>query len=134
MPPRVLIADDDREMLDMVSREAERFGADVVRATSGDELLQAIAEAGPFDVVVTDIAMPWMTGLQVMHSARAAGLRCPVVIMTGLRDPNIPAHVASLGSRAALIYKPFSIEQLYTALRTCLGETGAATQAHSGTT
>ncbi len=103
-----------------------KFGADVVAVESGGELLETIANGGPFDVIVTDISMPWMTGLQVMQSARTAGLPIPVVVMTALRDPTLPAQVRSLGGRAELLLKPFSIEELYTALRSCLAEPSAA--------
>lgn len=89
-------------------------------AATGGELLETIANAGPFDAIVTDISMPWMSGLQVMQSARTAGLPVPVVVMTGLRDSDLPERVAALGARAVLLYKPFSIGALFGALRTCL--------------
>ncbi|MCW5802861.1 MAG: response regulator [Deltaproteobacteria bacterium] len=107
-------------MLSLVSQALRHFGADVVAVAAGGELLEAIANAGPFDVIVTDIAMPWMTGLQVMHSARAAGLPVPVVVMTALRDPTLPEQVTSLGAHAELLHKPFSIDELFAALRRCL--------------
>jgi CheY-like chemotaxis protein len=118
--PRALVADDDVEMLNLVTKALQQFGADIVAVMSGGELLEKVANEGPFDVIVTDISMPWMTGLQVMHSARAAGLPVPVVVMTALRDPTIPEQVASLGARAELLQKPFSIGELYGALRRCL--------------
>ena len=121
---RALVADDDPDMLSMVTKALRRYGADVVSATTGGELLELVANEGPFDVIVTDIAMPWMTGLHVMHSARAAGLPVPVVVMTALRDPTLPAQVSSLGARAELLPKPFSIDELYQALRRCLAEPG----------
>ena len=123
---RSLVADDDPQMVSMVSIAQRKFGADVVAVESGGELLETIANGGPFDVIVTDISMPWMTGLQVMQSARTAGLPIPVVVMTALRDPTLPAQVRSLGGRAELLLKPFSIEELYTALRSCLAEPSAA--------
>lgn len=119
---RAIVADDDTEMLSLVSKALRRFGADVVKVTTGGELLEKIANAGPFDVIVTDIAMPWMTGLQVMQSARTAGLPVPVVVMTGLRDPTLPEQVNSLGARAELLHKPFSIDDLFAALRRCLAD------------
>ena len=121
---RALIADDDPEMLTMVTKALRQFGADVVDARSGAELLELIANDGAFDVIVTDISMPWMTGMQVMQSARTAGLPVPVVVITALRDPTVPAQVASLGARAELLHKPFSIDELYGALRRCLAEPG----------
>lgn len=118
MTLRALIADDDPEMLEMVATIVNReLGADVTRAATGHELLDAIADGGHFDVIVTDISMPWMTGLQVMHSARTAGLPVPVVVMTALRDPEIALQVESLGDRARLLRKPFSYEDLMRALR-----------------
>ncbi|HVK88421.1 MAG TPA: response regulator [Kofleriaceae bacterium] len=125
---RALVADDDADMLSVVSKALVQFGADVVAATSGGALLEKIANDGDFDVIVTDISMPWMTGLQVMHSARAAGLRVPIIVMTALRDPTIPEQVASLGVRAELLHKPFSIDELHAALRHCLADAGDETQ------
>jgi CheY-like chemotaxis protein len=98
---RILIADDDPEMLELVSNIAtKQLRAEVTRAATGHELLQAIAH-GDFDLIITDISMPWMTGLQVMHSARTAGL---------------PVPVHSLGERARLIRKPFSLQELMAAV------------------
>lgn len=120
---RALVADDDAELLSLVTKALRLFGADVVAVTSGGELLEKVAHDGPFDVIVTDISMPWMTGLHVMHSARAAGLPVPVVVMTALRDPTLPEQVSSLGAHAELLQKPFSIDELYAALRRSLAET-----------
>jgi two-component system response regulator TctD len=126
---RALVADDDPEMVSIVSMALRKFGAEVVGVDSGGELLEAIANGGPFDVIVTDVSMPWMTGLQVMHAARAAGLPVPVVVMTALRDPTLPAQVSSLGGRAELLHKPFSIDDLYGAIRGCLAQPADAKSA-----
>jgi CheY-like chemotaxis protein len=117
---RALVADDDAELLSLVTRALRQFGADVVAVTAGGELLEKIAHEGPFDVIVTDITMPWMSGLQVMHSARTAGSPVPVVVMTASRDPSLPAQVKSLGARAELLHKPFSTDELFAALRRCM--------------
>jgi CheY-like chemotaxis protein len=118
---RALVADDDPDLLEMVSNAVARLGIEVVSARSGGELLDKLAHRGPFDVVVTDVAMPWMSGLHVMHSARAAGSSCPVVVMTGHRDAKTTAQVTSLGDHVVLIHKPFSSLELDAALRECLG-------------
>jgi FixJ family two-component response regulator len=60
--------------------------------------------------------MPWMTGLQVMHSARTAGLPVPVVVMTGMTQAEVAGQVHSLGERARLIRKPFSLQELMAAV------------------
>ena len=113
---RVLVADDDPEMLEMVAGIAKReLGADVERATSGHELLEMLAD-GHWDLIITDISMPWMTGMQVMHSVRTAGLPVPVVVMTALQGAEIADQVDALGTRARLIRKPFSFEELLAAV------------------
>ncbi|HSD87982.1 MAG TPA: response regulator [Kofleriaceae bacterium] len=117
---RVLVADDDREMLDMVSRVLSRLGLDVIPATSGGDLLEKIANQGPFDLVVTDVSMPWMSGLQVMHSARSAGQLCPVIVMTGLRDQRTADEVRSLGVEVRRLNKPFSVDELESMVRASL--------------
>lgn len=118
---RALIADDDPEFLDLIAGALEQVCGDVVCAASGSELLAELADGAPFDVVITDVSMPGMTGLQAMHAARTAGLPCPVVIMTALRDRKTTAQVVALGGRVALLYKPFSISALRVALGACLG-------------
>src|SRR5262245_23440872 len=77
-PRRILVADDDPDMLDTVAEAIAADGSEVVRAASGGELIQRLAEEGPFDLIVTDISMPWMSGIQVTQTARTAGLNTPV--------------------------------------------------------
>jgi len=112
---RVLVADDDPQLLDAVSDAFTKLDANVVRASSGADLIEQLATAGPFDLVVTDISMPWMSGLQAIRSTRAAGLSTSVIIMTALADPRIPAQVKALGAHALLLRKPFELSELESA-------------------
>src|SRR6185295_18123869 len=116
----VLVADDDPQLLEAVAEALMRMGADVVRAGSGAHLIEQLASAGPFDLVVTDISMPWMSGLQAIRSTRAAGLATSVIVMTALSDPRIPAQVKSLGENAVLLRKPFELSELEAAFSTLL--------------
>lgn len=109
---RILVADDDPDLLEAVAEALERQGADVVRAENGAELIERMADEGPFALVITDIAMPWMGGLQAMHSARTAGLGTPIVVMTALSDERIPAQVKALGQDVVLLRKPFELGAL----------------------
>jgi CheY-like chemotaxis protein len=117
---RVLVADDDLQLLDAVSEAFTQLGADVVGAASGADLIEQLATAGPFDLVVTDISMPWMSGLQAIRSTRAAGLSTSVIVMTALSDPRIPAQVKALGANAVLLRKPFELSELEAAASTLL--------------
>lgn len=119
--PRIVVADDDPALLGAVARALTLWGAEVSTAVSGADLIAQLADHGPFDLVVTDISMPWMSGVQAMHAARYAGLATPVVVMTGLRDERIDAQVASLGRRVVLLRKPFELDALEAAVASLLG-------------
>jgi CheY-like chemotaxis protein len=111
---RILVADDDVALLDVISEVLEQRGAQVMRARSGAELIESIGEQGPFDLVITDVSMPWMSGLQAMHSARTAGMSTPVIVITALNDEQLAAQVQLLGHDAVLLRKPFTIDTLWT--------------------
>ncbi len=109
---RVLVADDDRDMRDAVAGVLQALGADVIRASSGGELIERMADEGPFDLLVTDISMPWMSGLQAVHAVRSAGLATPIIVMTAMKDERIPSQVEALGKNAVLLRKPFELDEL----------------------
>ncbi len=109
----------------MISRVLDQLGLEVITASSGADLLENVAERGPFDLVVTDVAMPWMSGLQVMHSARSAGMRCPVIVITALRDSRTADQVDTLGAEVRRLNKPFSVGELEEAVRASLGWPGS---------
>lgn len=111
MQSNVLVADDDAPTLGLVAQVLRPYGT-ITLADNGDELLQAIAET-TFDLIVTDIQMPWMTGLHVACSVRAAGLDVPVIVMTALPIP--AATVDVLGPDTVLLRKPFRIDELIAA-------------------
>jgi two-component system cell cycle response regulator CtrA len=84
---------------------------EIHEATNGVELVQLLIENDPFDLVVTDVLMPWMEGLQVLRSARVAEVMTPVLVISGLTRPDLRATVDRLGN-AALLPKPFGIGDL----------------------
>lgn len=113
---RILVADDDPDLLRSVAAALERLGAEVVRARNGGELIERLADQGPFTLVVADVSMPWMSGLQVLYSARTAGLGIPVVVMTALKDERLVEQVQALGRNAVLLRKPFELDELESAV------------------
>lgn len=123
MPLRVLVAEDDPAMLETVAAAVGATGADVTTAASGAELVQLLAEEGPFDLVVTDVAMPWMSGIQVSLAARNAGLQMPIIVMTAMRDEKVARQVATLGHSAILLHKPFGLGELESAMQRVLART-----------
>lgn len=119
--PRVLVADDDLEMLDIAAGIAEEHGAKVVRATNGADLIQYLAGASQFDLLITDVSMPWMSGVQAARAARNAGMQTPVIVMTALNEQRVAREVAGLGGATLFLRKPFDLDQLHSAISSLLG-------------
>jgi CheY-like chemotaxis protein len=113
---RVIVADDDPDLRTAIVEAMRQRGADVLVASSGAELVQRLASGGRVDLLISDIAMPWMTGLQAMEAARAAGFALPAIFMTALRDDTLAERVRALGGRAVLLRKPFALADLEAAV------------------
>jgi CheY-like chemotaxis protein len=103
----VLVIDDDHDVLDLVSAILEREGYSVELAATEDEVLERLTGGGRFDLIVTDVWMPWMSGLQVAHFAEIAGHTTPVLFMSGFADPSLEQRVQIFGEHARLLRKPF---------------------------
>jgi two-component system response regulator MprA len=109
---RVLVADDDPAMLAAVGAALVGLDYDVTTVDSGAGLIDRLATDGPFDLIITDISMPWMDGLKTLRSIRTAGVTTPVVVMTALTDQQIPGYVRGLGPNVVLLRKPFELDDL----------------------
>jgi two-component system, OmpR family, response regulator MprA len=112
---QVLLVDDDRALREAVGRALRLEGFDVVLATDGPEALE-LAVVNPPDIVVLDVAMPTMSGIEVCRRMRANGARTSVLMLTakdGIRD-----RVAGLDAGADdYLVKPFSLDELLARVR-----------------
>ena len=80
--PTVLLIEDDDDNRELMAEVLESAGYAVVSAADGAEGLRRLAEH-PVDVVVTDVGMPGMGGLEVARAAKKIAPRVPVVVVTG---------------------------------------------------
>jgi DNA-binding NtrC family response regulator len=85
MPCRVIIADDDEDVLSLLEEILDNAGYDVTAVADGAALLHAFANHC-FDVVVTDMRMPHADGLAVLDGVRHLRPGTPVIVMTGYSD------------------------------------------------
>jgi len=102
---RILVIDDEPQVLQQVQDFLFRKGHRAVTARSGDEALRALLD-GEFDAVLTDVRMPGMDGVTVMHEIKKLRPKLPVVMMSGHSDVNADEMIAE--GAAAWINKPFS--------------------------
>lgn len=109
-PGRVLLVDDDPELRRAIARTLERGGFAVVTAEDGERAAGLLAEES-FDVVLTDVAMPRMGGIELLRVARERDLEIPVLLMTGAPDVNSAIEAVRHGA-CEYIIKPFESTRL----------------------
>lgn len=120
---RVLIADDEPQIREVIRDVLRNRGADVVVCESGGEAIEALEAGGaPFVLVVSDIKMPDRNGYEVFSAAREAHPDLPVILMTGFGyDPHHSIVRASQEGLQAVLFKPFQVEKLVEEVHKALG-------------
>ncbi len=103
---RVLVVDDEPELLRAVARILRAAGFDVATAGNGMDALERLAEQ-PFDVMLVDLVMPGMTGLDVLKKAKAFHGSLEVITMTAFADVDTAVAAVKAGAYDFLT-KPFS--------------------------
>lgn len=107
---RVLVADDDEAIQRIFGRVLQNAGYDVETASTGVEALKHI-ESGPIDVLIADIAMPELSGLELLRRVRQVAPSLPVILVTGA--PAIESAMEAIEySVFRYITKPVEREQL----------------------
>ena len=108
----VLVVDDDPDVCDLVRYKLEQSGFDVRRASDGDQALREVDAEVP-DLVLLDIMMPGMSGLEVLERWRANGAteKLPIIMLTAKAQENDVERGFELGADDYVI-KPFSPREL----------------------
>src|SRR5919109_1554104 len=104
---RVLLIDDERRILDFVSRALRSEHLDVDTASDGAVGLE-MALTGRYDVVVLDLLMPGMDGASVLRSIMQRRDHQPIIVLSALSDPGSKVDCLDLGADDYLT-KPFSL-------------------------
>ncbi len=82
-PMRVLVVDDEANIVDLVRMSLRFHGFDVVTAASGRDAIAAVTETAP-DLVVLDVLLPDTDGFEVCRRLRDAGIETPVIFLTAV--------------------------------------------------
>ncbi len=110
--PRILVADDEQKICELLARLLTREGYEVSTANDGDSALKQIVHRRP-DLLLTDLKMPGMDGLELIQRARSIHRDLPVVLITGYAS--METAVAALREGVDdYITKPFSVHELKT--------------------
>ncbi|MFJ5557470.1 response regulator transcription factor [Streptomyces sp. NPDC093250] len=127
MPHTVLLAEDDRAIRNALERALTLEGYRVTAVADGVEALAQAHRRRP-DVLVLDVMMPGIDGLQVCRVLRAEGDRTPVLMLTALVET--ADRIAGLDAGADdYVVKPFDVEEVFARLRALLRRAAPATPA-----
>ncbi len=116
--PRVLLVDDEKLVREALAAELVAHGWRVEQAADAREALRRLEAATPFDLLVTDLAMPGSNGLELLRQARQRVPGLPGVLLTGLVGDGAAAHAALTEAVRdgpfVLMRKPFDVRELVT--------------------
>jgi DNA-binding response OmpR family regulator len=119
--PLVLVADDDEDILLLVTTRLRRDGFEIISARSGDEALALVRERRPA-LAVLDIGMPGLDGVQVLEQIRADdGLRTMLVVLLTAKAQESDVRRGFEAGADAYVKKPFSPADLSARVRELLG-------------
>jgi DNA-binding response OmpR family regulator len=111
LPKRILVVDDEEIIRDVIASKIQKsLGYDVIQAGNGVEALKAVEEMMP-DLIITDIKMPVMSGIELLGEIRRRRISSPVLILTGYGTMEDAISAIRLGAKS-FIKKPFDINQV----------------------
>ena len=120
-PKKVLVADDEPDILDVVHFRLVKKGYEVITAVDGKEALEKVAQHKP-DLVILDNRMPFLKGLDVCRQMRedAALKHIPVILITASTDAIKQETLSSAGVND-YAFKPFEPEELFEKVKKLIG-------------
>lgn len=119
---KVLVCEDDEMVLKMVEFKLQKEGYEVHLAGDGKDALEKIHNIHP-DLIITDIMMPYLTGLEIVHQVRKQmNLRTPIIIVSSIGLEKTVLEAFQLGADD-FITKPFSPNELSVRVKKLLMKT-----------
>jgi two-component system response regulator AtoC len=115
---RILVVDDEVKMRRLLEMSLKNMGHEVVQAADGEEAIACFEEA-PFDLVMTDLKMPRMDGIQLLRTLRDRGEEVPVIVLTAFGTIETAVEAMKLGA-ADYIIRPFEMETVELAVTRAL--------------
>jgi len=126
---RLLVVEDDPNILELLSASLKFAGFEVSTATSGSSAVSAAKDRRP-DLVVLDVMLPDLDGFEVIRLMREGGTRTPVVFLTARDATDDKIRGLTLGGDD-YVTKPFSLEELTARIRAVLRRTTSGDQSTS---
>ena len=125
----MLVVDDEDAVRRFASRVLAREGYTVVEAQDGAEALELFKNNGgpPADIVVSDIVMPRLNGVELMQAILVSHPGIPVILMSGYASEALSAM--GIATPCGIITKPFPAERLLAEVHRCVSRRGGGSSA-----
>jgi DNA-binding NtrC family response regulator len=120
IPKKILVVDDQQSMRDMLADLLDMMGNLPRTVSGGAEALDEL-ERGHFDLVITDLNMPVMDGMELLQRIQSRGSGMPVIVITGYGTFHTEKQVLSRGA-AGYIPKPCTIHRVQETVNAALGQ------------
>ncbi|MBL4906066.1 MAG: response regulator [Sneathiella sp.] len=111
---RIILAEDDNSVRYFLARSLEKAGHEVLAFADGEDAVPAL-NAGPFDILISDIVMPRMGGIELAMMAKGISANLPVIFITGFAAVSIEA-MDSVEGVNQMLSKPFHLNSLVEAV------------------
>lgn len=118
--PKVLVADDEQELLELLRFSLDADGCEVVTASDGRKALE-LAKKTPFDLIILDVMMPHLDGYHVCREIADDPKAPPVLLLTSRDFSQDQAAIKGSGA-TAFLSKPFEITELLEVVRDLVSE------------
>ena len=126
-PRRIMLVDDDAEVLEAINEMLEAAGYAVVSFSSALLALSHLEHGGPADLLITDLSMPGTDGLGLIGEAQRRWPGMPSILLTGYNSDELaPATALLTGGRLVVLQKPIRLGALLKQVAALLAETGGA--------
>ncbi|MBI3551995.1 MAG: response regulator [Elusimicrobia bacterium] len=110
---RILVADDDPDLLDLLKMDLGMQGYEILEAANGKDALQ-IAMAEKLDLILLDVMMPYIDGYHVAYEVtNKLGAKAPRIMLMTSRDTTREKGVALMSGAEEVVQKPFEMAALH---------------------
>ena len=103
---KLLFVEDEEDLIEIITETLTKLDANFLTASNGQEALQVIDENKDIDVIITDINMPIMNGLDMIKEIQEKGIKTPIIIMSAHTELDYINRAKDLGV-AEYLLKPF---------------------------
>ncbi|SDD96578.1 response regulator transcription factor [Niabella drilacis] len=120
---KILLVEDATALLRAIELKLKKIGYDVHPCSDGRQALQELDAFAP-DLIITDIMLPFVSGLEVLNAAKAKSKKIPVIVFSAMGQENAVEEAFLLGADDYVV-KPFGLKELEMRIKRVMGTINA---------